>query len=142
MSRENLNPIQLRNQIGIKLRQARLDKDMSQKELGEKLGVTRVVIGMYERGRLRISIQLLMEISKILVKPIQYFVDESPEVVSEYAIEQDAKQKNVGYDLGTDLEFSLEMSIRNYLRSMGKKGDLNLITEKIMVYINSKIAEE
>jgi transcriptional regulator with XRE-family HTH domain len=133
MSRESINPAELRLQIGRKLKQARLDKGLSQKELGEKLGITRVVVGMYERGRLRISIQLLLEISRVLVKPIQYFVEEDPDVVSSY--ENSLAQKNAAYNLGENLEFSMEMSIRNYLRSQGKKGDINKSIIAILDYI-------
>lgn len=135
MSRENINPIELRKTIGAKLKTARLEKGFTQEELGSELGVSRVVIGMYEKGRLRISIQLLIQLSKILQKPIHFFVDEDKTVVDAY--EKNKEQKS--YQLNENIEFTLEMAIRNYLRAHGHTQNISEKCDQVFDFIKNKL---
>jgi transcriptional regulator with XRE-family HTH domain len=136
MSRENINPEDLRVQIGRKLKKARIEKGFTQEDIGEKLGVTRVVVGMYERGRLRISIQLLVQLSKLLEKPIQYFVEEDKETVEKF---EQKSQERSRYNLQDNVEFSLEMALRSYLRSNGLTTEVSLRTEKLLQLIRDNL---
>src|SRR5688500_3582656 len=99
-------------QIGYKIRQARLDKGMSEGEVGKILGVTHACIGSYERGRLRVSVDLINEFSRILEKPLDYFFEPDPELEEKYK-----KKKKVTYDLDDNIDFAMQLSIKHYLFS-------------------------
>lgn len=62
--------------LGIKIRQARNLKGMSQQELGEKLGVTFQQIQKYEKGVNRVGGTRLATLAKVLDKPVTYFLEE------------------------------------------------------------------
>ncbi|MBF0107136.1 MAG: helix-turn-helix transcriptional regulator [Deltaproteobacteria bacterium] len=53
-------------QIGKSLAQIRKEKGFTQIELAEKLGVLQVVVSDYERGRTRITAEILLQIAKVL----------------------------------------------------------------------------
>lgn len=137
MSRLSTNPDDLRLLVGKKLKQARLDKGLSQKELAELMGITRIVVSSYERGRLRITVQFLLKVCKILDKPIYYFVEEDEEVKQKYELE--LRRNTSFYDLADNLQFSLEMSIRSYLKARGISEDINEKIDRIMTHINNTL---
>jgi transcriptional regulator with XRE-family HTH domain len=114
MTRERFtyNYIEKSSEMGLKLKAARLEKGYSQGELGKILGVTHACIGSYERGRLRISVDILHEFSKILQKPIEYFIEDNPELLEKYRL----KKETPRYDLLDDLEFAIEMDLKNYFK--------------------------
>lgn len=62
--------------IGTKLRVRRVEADMSQDDLGKKLGVSFQQIQKYEKGVNRISAVRLGEIAKIFGEPTSYFTGE------------------------------------------------------------------
>ena len=62
--------------IGGRLRQRRTTLGMSQKKLGEALGLTFQQVQKYERGANRICASRLHHISMILDVPINYFFDD------------------------------------------------------------------
>ncbi|MFQ5563586.1 MAG: helix-turn-helix domain-containing protein [Parvularculaceae bacterium] len=64
--------------IGARLRQARLFRRVSQKELGDALGLSFQQIQKYEKGVNRISINILIIAACFLKTPIQYFIDGLP----------------------------------------------------------------
>ena len=59
--------------IGTKIRYARKDVGMSQRDLAEKLNLSDKAVSTYEVGRAKPSFELLTKISKIVKKPITYF---------------------------------------------------------------------
>lgn len=59
-------------ELGARLAAARADAHLTQNELAEMLGVAQQTLAHYETGRLRISVQLLLEASKVL----RFSVDE------------------------------------------------------------------
>jgi SOS-response transcriptional repressor LexA len=61
-------------QIANRLKQARLDIGLSQKELGKLFGVSDVTIGEIERGISNISIPDLERLAHILGKPLDWFL--------------------------------------------------------------------
>jgi transcriptional regulator with XRE-family HTH domain len=52
--------------IGARIRERRLELNMTQTELGEKLGVTFQQVQKYEKGRNRVSAARLFEICELL----------------------------------------------------------------------------
>lgn len=69
------SPDHIDQHAGAQLRIRRSEFDMSQSELGEKLGVTFQQVQKYERGTNRISAGRLFKIAHILNVPITYFYD-------------------------------------------------------------------
>lgn len=58
--------MKLNSHIGDHIKTARVVKSMTQKDLADKLGVTRVYVGLIERGQANISLNLLEKISIVL----------------------------------------------------------------------------
>ncbi|QGH33787.1 helix-turn-helix domain-containing protein [Gracilibacillus salitolerans] len=54
----------------LKLKVARVEHDLSQAELAEKVGVTRQTIGLIEQGKYNPSLQLCISICKTLNKTL------------------------------------------------------------------------
>lgn len=52
--------------IGVRIAQLRKAKGMTQKELAEKIGVTRTVVTDYECGRVRIYDEMLARLAQVL----------------------------------------------------------------------------
>lgn len=60
--------------ISQRLVEARKDLGMSQQDVADKLGLSQVGYGDFERGRTLPSIDYLMEVARILQKPVTYFL--------------------------------------------------------------------
>jgi transcriptional regulator with XRE-family HTH domain len=60
--------------LGIRVRQARLEAKLSQSDLGDKLGVTFQQVQKYEKGMNRVPPQRLVDISKALGRPVDWFL--------------------------------------------------------------------
>ena len=54
----------------LRLKSARIENDLSQQELAEKVGVTRQTIGLIELGRYNPSLNLCLAICKVLHKTL------------------------------------------------------------------------
>lgn len=65
---------QLKETIGRRLKQARKEYDLTQGEVAEKLDLTSVAYGSFERGTNLIALNYLIEVSRVLNKPITYFL--------------------------------------------------------------------
>lgn len=62
--------------LATKLKVARQDAGLSQKDMGEALRLSDKAISSYEVGRAVPSIDTLKDISKVTHKPMSYFFDE------------------------------------------------------------------
>ena len=62
--------------VGNRMRAQRLSQSMSQKELGQKLGVTFQQIQKYEKGANRIGAGRLFRIARFLSVPVAHFFEE------------------------------------------------------------------
>lgn len=62
--------------LGKKIKIARIELDMNQTDLAEKIKAKQKSISRYETGLSMPSIETLMKISKFLKKPSGYFLDE------------------------------------------------------------------
>lgn len=61
--------------IGKKIQVARKKKDLTQKDLAEKLGITRVYMGYIEQGRESPSLYLMFRLSDVLNIPLDKLVN-------------------------------------------------------------------
>jgi len=62
--------------LGKKIKVARVEHDLNQSELAEKIGAKQKSISRYENGLSVPSIETLVKISKVLKKSAGYFLDE------------------------------------------------------------------
>ena len=67
--------------VGARVRVRRLELDLTQQELGRKIGITFQQIQKYESGHNRVSAGRLKEISRVLQVPIAYFFADADEEV-------------------------------------------------------------
>ena len=68
-------PTSIDQHVGARLRLRRSLLDMSQSELGEKLGVTFQQVQKYERGTNRVSASRLFHVARVMDVPISYFFE-------------------------------------------------------------------
>ncbi|MEA3356822.1 MAG: helix-turn-helix transcriptional regulator [Patescibacteria group bacterium] len=71
-------------QIGKKIRQAREDNNISQKDLGTSLGLSDKAVSAYESSRTIPPLETLTRIADELNKPINYFISDNSD---DYSIE-------------------------------------------------------
>ena len=64
----------LKQTIGRKLKQARKDQDLTQDDVAAKLDISAVAYGSFERGTNLIALNYLIEVSRILNKPLTFFL--------------------------------------------------------------------
>lgn len=62
--------------LGKKIKVARVELDLNQSELAEKIGAKQKSISRYENGLSMPSIETLVKIAKVLRKSASYFLDE------------------------------------------------------------------
>lgn len=82
--------------VGQKIKQARLEKKMTQKELGSKLGLTWEMISRYERGRSNPLIRI-MDFAKALNKPVSYFLQDSHTSTTYSTYDQEKSSPNLDF---------------------------------------------
>lgn len=66
-----------------KMKLARVEKDLSQEQLAQLVGVTRQTIGMIETGKFNPSLQLCLSICRVLGKTLNdlFWEDNSDETI-------------------------------------------------------------
>ena len=62
--------------LGQRIRQARRDAGMSQGQLAESLNTTQSAISLYEAGQRSVGIDMLLNVARILNRPLHYFLGE------------------------------------------------------------------
>jgi len=65
-----------RQKLGKKIKLARVELDLNQTQLAKKINAKQKSISRYETGLSMPSIETLMKISKVLRKPVGYFLEE------------------------------------------------------------------
>ena len=63
-------------QLGKKIKLARIEQDMNQTDLANKIGAKQKSISRYETGLSMPSIETLIKIAKVLQKPTSYFIED------------------------------------------------------------------
>lgn len=61
--------------IGKRVKKARKDKGITQEKFAEDLGVSVSFVSQVESGEKRFNLNRISEVSKILERPISYFID-------------------------------------------------------------------
>lgn len=64
--------------VGKQLKKARSEKNLSQEELAQKVGISRMMISRYEISSSDVPLDKLQKIAEILEKPVSYFFGEEP----------------------------------------------------------------
>lgn len=72
-----MSNIKTTSTLGERLKKARKERGLSQKELGEAIKLSDKAVSSYEVGRAAPTVDTLKEISRLTYKPISYFVGES-----------------------------------------------------------------
>lgn len=62
-------------EVNGKIKQARKKAKLTQKELGEKLGVSQVMIAQYENGTRKPKFETLQKIANATKIPVNYFIE-------------------------------------------------------------------
>jgi len=60
----------MKNQMNMKLKLARIENNLSQQELADKVNATRQTIGLIENGKYNPSLKLCIKIAKTLNKTL------------------------------------------------------------------------
>ena len=63
--------------LGKKIKLARVEQDLTQAQLAQKIQAMQKSISMYEKGITVPSVETLLKIVKALKKPAGYFLDEA-----------------------------------------------------------------
>ena len=69
--------------FGDKIGQLRKEKGLSREELGKIVGTSAAIIGRYERGDMKPSIEIATKIAKALEVSLDYLVGNSTEIVKD-----------------------------------------------------------
>ena len=68
----------MNKKINMKMKLSRVEKELSQQELADKVGATRQTIGLIEKGKYNPSLSLCLKIAKALDKTLdQIFWEEN-----------------------------------------------------------------
>ena len=100
-----------------KMKLARIEKDLSQEQLAEQLGVTRQTIGLIESGSYNPTLKLCVAICKALDKPeslITYVADRKGHDMR-YAIDPTKIHNELGWLPETKFADGIQKTIRWYL---------------------------
>ncbi|KAA0224402.1 MAG: helix-turn-helix transcriptional regulator [Dehalococcoidia bacterium] len=68
-------------QLGQRIRTARRDASMSQGQLAHSLSTTQSAISLYEAGQRSVGIDMLLNVARILNRPLHYFLGEDGDML-------------------------------------------------------------
>ena len=85
--------------VGRRLREAREAVGLTQEAMGQRLGLTHVGYGDMERGRVLIRVDHLLEVCRVVGRPISWFVGEMPEGLPAKVISERLGHSSVGITL-------------------------------------------
>lgn len=106
--------------IGDKIKKARIDKGLTQKELGNILGVSQAMIGQYEKGARHPKAETLKKFSNALDIPYSDFFDFNHPVIASH------DESTITIFLHDEIDKNLYYGLSE-LNSVGK--------EKTLIYI-------
>lgn len=79
--------------VGQRIKEARDERDLTQKQLADRIDMNWKYLGSIEHGRQKPSLSTLILISNALEKSLDYFVKDHPLAYPEYRIRQDISIK-------------------------------------------------
>jgi len=82
MPRTPATNLQLRRRVASRLRQARINKGLSQEQLAEAMRISAETVSRFERAQLAVSLELLSRASRALGVPIEVVVGQGPAGIS------------------------------------------------------------
>lgn len=98
--------------VGERIRQNRLNKKMTQKELGEKAGIAEPTIRRYELGKLNPKFETLQKIASALEIDVAELLETKPQKVHTIFDKMDWF-RDLGYQIGFDADSKLYYISRN-----------------------------
>lgn len=69
------------SQLGQRIRAARRDAGLSQGQLASALSTTQSAISLYEAGQRSVGIDMLLNVARILNRPLHYFLGEDGDML-------------------------------------------------------------
>ena len=87
------------NKLGKKIKLARIELDLTQTQLAQKINSKQKSISHYETGASLPSIETLVKIAQALKKPASYFLDERIRCVSKFF--QNGNNKKLYFEAST-----------------------------------------
>lgn len=103
--------------IGSKIKQIRLARNLTQQEVAEQMGVSRVYYSQWESNDRRINAEQLIQLAKIVGVTLDYFNDDSPErTLFQTMAELDALFMNTGISTA-DKDKAYQDIMKIYLKS-------------------------
>lgn len=129
MSQKNLNSAEINRHIGKKIVEARKNEGVTQQQLADFLGISRIAMSSYETGRTRIAIPHLFLIGKALGKRIEFFIEDIFDSIKPKKL----PKKELTFNIDENVKFELEMSLRNYLNHIGiHKNEISSLVDSIL----------
>ncbi|MCL2463117.1 MAG: helix-turn-helix domain-containing protein, partial [Defluviitaleaceae bacterium] len=95
-------------EVGARIKEARIHANLTQKQLGEKLGVAAITIRQYENDKRGVSLKLLEKIAGVLDTSVTFLIDGCAEFSEKegkspfWSADLEDKLKQVGYSTGFD----------------------------------------
>lgn len=113
-----LNNLSMDKTIGDNIKQFRKDKGLSQKALGNKIGVSQQMIAQYESNKREPKLQTLVKIATALDIPVFYLLSNCSDVVLDEKDLKFLRENNNSIEIRTK-NSDFEESFLNYLTSIG-----------------------
>lgn len=104
--------------VGRKVREARATRNMSQEQLGKKLGISFQQVQKYEKGTNRVGASRLYEISQHLQTPIAYFFEGLDESQDERVLPRRTIQ--LAHQIESIQDQDIRNQILNLIKSLNK----------------------
>lgn len=126
--------------IGKRIKQTRIDLGISQAKLGEKLGVTQQMIGIYENGQRNPKKETLEKIAEALGVTAEYLLGTESNGANFTSFLWDDPFSVAGFDvipIGKDL-YKIRNYVEKYYFSVNKE-ELERIADSVVDYLGYKI---
>jgi transcriptional regulator with XRE-family HTH domain len=81
MPRVTLEKNPVSSGLGARIKSARRDAGLSQGQLAERLETTQSAISLYEAGQRSVGIDMMLNVARILNRPLHYFLGEEGDML-------------------------------------------------------------
>jgi transcriptional regulator with XRE-family HTH domain len=114
-------PNNIDNIIGQRIGQLRVAKGMTRQKLAELLGITHQQLQKYERGINRITASRLLEVSKNLETPVNYFYEGLEDEIPPEKMERQRLCVEVMQDFISIPGSEQQEAVRNLMKTLANK---------------------